>query len=222
MGLTDEQTEALKQPLDDSRVAERAQSGNKFKYLEGWDVIARANEIFGFDGWQREFTSEPSVQAVVSREINKNGREGWEVAYICAYRVTVADQVVEDVGYGSGISYNSPGDAHESAAKEAVTDALKRCLRSWGEQFGNSLYNKSYAPAEPKPTKLPGADHRRLEALMAAKGVDREVVRKDIAKRRNIHPADKEFADIHLDHLFPPEFEAVIKKLEAKEDKESK
>jgi len=33
-------------------------------------------------------------------------------------------------------------DAHEGAAKEAVTDALKRSLRSFGNQFGNSLYSK--------------------------------------------------------------------------------
>jgi len=31
----------------------------------------------------------------------------------------------------------------EGAAKEAVTDAIKRTLRSFGNQFGNSLYDKS-------------------------------------------------------------------------------
>ena len=30
-----------------------------------------------------------------------------------------------------------------AAAKEAVTDALKRAMRSFGNQFGNSLYDKS-------------------------------------------------------------------------------
>jgi DNA repair and recombination protein RAD52 len=34
-------------------------------------------------------------------------------------------------------------DAHEGGAKEAVTDSLKRSMRSFGNQFGNSLYDKS-------------------------------------------------------------------------------
>ena len=34
-------------------------------------------------------------------------------------------------------------DAHEGGAKEAVTDAIKRAMRSFGNQFGNSLYDKS-------------------------------------------------------------------------------
>lgn len=35
--------------------------------------------------------------------------------------------------------------AHESAIKEAVTDALKRGLRSFGNPFGLALYDKSRA-----------------------------------------------------------------------------
>jgi len=48
----------------------------------------------------------------------------------------------EDVGFGTGIS-KTLADAHEGGAKEAVTDAIKRTLRSFGNQFGNSLYDKS-------------------------------------------------------------------------------
>ena len=48
----------------------------------------------------------------------------------------------EDVGFGNGIA-KTLADAHESAAKEAVTDSIKRTLRSFGNQFGNSLYDKS-------------------------------------------------------------------------------
>jgi recombination DNA repair RAD52 pathway protein len=35
------------------------------------------------------------------------------------------------------------GLAHESASKEAVTDALKRTLRTFGNPFGLALYDKS-------------------------------------------------------------------------------
>ncbi|MDK2063130.1 Rad52/Rad22 family DNA repair protein, partial [Aliarcobacter butzleri] len=48
----------------------------------------------------------------------------------------------EDVGFGTGIS-KTLADANESASKEAVTDAIKRAFRSFGNQFGNSLYDKS-------------------------------------------------------------------------------
>ena len=44
----------------------------------------------------------------------------------------------EDVGFGTGIA-KTLADAHESGAKEAVTDALKRSLRSFGNQFGNQF-----------------------------------------------------------------------------------
>ena len=50
--------------------------------------------------------------------------------------------VREDVGFGTGIAKEYAG-AHESAGKEAVTDGLKRAFRTFGNQFGNALYDKS-------------------------------------------------------------------------------
>mgnify|MGYP001265016359 CR=1 FL=1 len=40
-------------------------------------------------------------------------------------------------------------ESHEMAKKGAVTDALKRCLRALGNQFGNSLYGDDRAAASP-------------------------------------------------------------------------
>lgn len=34
-------------------------------------------------------------------------------------------------------------DAYEGGAKESITDSIKRNFRSFGNQFGNSLYDKS-------------------------------------------------------------------------------
>jgi DNA repair and recombination protein RAD52 len=45
-------------------------------------------------------------------------------------------------GFGTGVS-KTLADSHENAGKEAVTDALKRAMRSFGNQFGLSLYDKS-------------------------------------------------------------------------------
>jgi DNA repair and recombination protein RAD52 len=46
------------------------------------------------------------------------------------------------VGFGTGIAKDY-ASAHESAGKEAVTDAMKRAFRTFGNQFGNALYDKS-------------------------------------------------------------------------------
>lgn len=39
----------------------------------------------------------------------------------------------EDVGFDTGIA-KTLADAHESGAKEAVTDAIKRAMRSFGNK----------------------------------------------------------------------------------------
>ncbi len=46
-------------------------------------------------------------------------------------------------GCGSGHGRaNTPGEAHESALKEAETDAMKRALTTFGNAFGLALYDK--------------------------------------------------------------------------------
>src|SRR4051812_31969840 len=47
-------------------------------------------------------------------------------------------------GYGSGIDKDI-GQAHESAIKEAETDAMKRALMTFGNPFGLALYDKDQA-----------------------------------------------------------------------------
>jgi recombination DNA repair RAD52 pathway protein len=51
--------------------------------------------------------------------------------------------VYGDVGYGDGSDKTNPGKAHELAAKEAVTDALKRCAKNLGMSMGLALYDKT-------------------------------------------------------------------------------
>ena len=49
-----EQIAALSAPLDRAKVRQREQGRATVSYIEGWQVIAEANRIFGFDGWQRQ------------------------------------------------------------------------------------------------------------------------------------------------------------------------
>ena len=59
-----------------------------------------------------------------------------------------------DVGFHAVAEENVEG--HETAYKGAVTDALKRALRSFGDQFGNGLYG-DHSPVgnTPRPERVP-------------------------------------------------------------------
>ena len=135
-----EQIAALSAPLDRAKVQTRSQAGRSLAYLEGWQAIAEANRIFGFDGWQRETIS---VQCVSERErtLGSRNRAGWGVTYTARVRIRVGDVIREGSGAGHGIDADL-GQAHESALKEAETDAMKRALMTFGNPFGLALYDK--------------------------------------------------------------------------------
>lgn len=140
----------LGKPLSSSAVKERDQAGRKLSYIEGWHAIAEANRIFGFDGWQRE-TIALNMVAQAERKIGKtNPRDGWGVSYIAKARVTVAGVTRDGWGAGHGIDVDL-GQAHESAIKEAETDAMKRALMTFGNPFGLALYDKSQANVSDAP-----------------------------------------------------------------------
>jgi hypothetical protein len=108
-------------------------------------VIAEANRIFGFDGWQRQTIAVRCV-AQAERTIGRDQKPGWGVTYTARVRVTVTaggltPLVREGSGAGHGIDVDL-GQAHESALKEAETDAMKRALMTFGNPFGLALYDK--------------------------------------------------------------------------------
>ena len=135
-----EQIAALSAPLDRAKVKQREQGRTKVSYLEGWQAIAEANRIFGFDGWQRETIAVHCVQQG-ERNIGRDSRTGWGVTYTARVRITVGDVIREGSGAGHGIDVDL-GQAHESALKEAETDAMKRALMTFGNPFGLALYDK--------------------------------------------------------------------------------
>jgi len=144
-GFSAEQIGALSAPLDRAKVKQREQGRAKVSYLEGWQVISEANRIFGFAGWQRETNSVRCVSQA-ERSIGRDNRPGWGVTYIARVRVTVsapgmAPLIREGSGAGHGIDVDL-GQAHESAIKEAETDAMKRALMTFGNPFGLALYDK--------------------------------------------------------------------------------
>jgi hypothetical protein len=113
--------------------------------VEGWVAIAEANRIFGCDGWQRQTIAVRCV-AQAERPIGREQKPGWGVTYTARVRVTVTPGglpplIREGSGAGHGIDADL-GQAHESAIKEAETDAMKRALMTFGNPFGLALYDK--------------------------------------------------------------------------------
>lgn len=145
MSFTPEQVAELSADLHRKNVRQRSQSGRQFSYIEGWLAESEANRIFGFDAWDTETLSERCV-AEKPRKIGQQAKDGWSVSYVCRVRVTVRTPgggkvVREGVGAGHGIDTDL-GLAHESALKEAATDAEKRALKTFGNPFGLALYDK--------------------------------------------------------------------------------
>jgi len=145
--LSPEQSAALAAPLNRANVQTRSQAGRSLNYLEGWVAIKEANRIFGFDGWQRE-TIELRCVSESQRPIGRDQKPGWGVTYIARVRIRLGSQasgapslVREGSGAGHGIDVDL-GLAHESALKEAETDAMKRALMTFGNPFGLALYDK--------------------------------------------------------------------------------
>ena len=136
------QLDILNQELDSSRIKTRDKGNISLSYIEGHDVIETANKVFGFGNWSYSI----SKLEQVSQEQNQN--QNHVICYKAIVQVLIHSEnhtqelSREDVGFGTGVA-KTLSDAHEGAAKEAVTDALKRAMRSFGNQFGNSLYDKT-------------------------------------------------------------------------------
>ena len=138
--FSENQVKALSYNLDESRVKSRDKAGMSFKYLETYDVINVANTIFNYM-WDYTITRLEEV----ARETNQNGNHVITFSAIVKVKIYDAQRNFierEDTGVGTGTA-RTVGDAIDNASKSAVSDSLKRSLRSLGGQFGNDLYSKT-------------------------------------------------------------------------------
>jgi len=139
--FSENQIKALSYNLDESRVKTIEKAGGmKFQYLETYDCINVANNMFNYM-WDYTITRLEEV----ARETNQNGNH--VITYSAIVKVKIYDNQRnfierEDTGVGTGTA-RTIGDAIDNASKSAVSDSLKRSLRSLGRQFGNDLYSKS-------------------------------------------------------------------------------
>ena len=191
-----EQITALSAPLDRAKVRQREQGRSSVSYLEGWQVIAEANRIFGFDGWQRETVAlrcvNQSERTIGARGTSREQRPGWGVTYTARVRITVgegtgAQLIREGCGAGHGIDTDL-GQAHESALKEAETDAMKRALMTFGNPFGLALYDKQQREVTaPDPRTRPAAMPARLATRAAVAAI---APRAATTNERSLAPLD--------------------------------
>ena len=208
-------TEKLAQPLDASLVSQRKGRGNRnFSYVEGRTVIDQANRIFGFGGWGHELVGD-----VTLRELDQVNTQTDEVKRIRAYSATVKVTVPgapprTDVGFQPVSDETAEG--HETAFKGAVTDALKRAMRTFGPQFGNSLNGDlATQPAGGAGDTLAPALRKTLLDLGVTQGFDEERVRQAVRGQTG-----KELEDLPASELTPL-VERAARKVQQMQDAES-
>lgn len=196
-GLPKRVLDLLGKPLDPLLVSEReTRDGRSVQYIEGWAIINQANRVFGFDGWGSEVVGEVNY-----RPLSLADPDTGELIAVGMYTATVRVAVrgcppKADVGCAF-VSQDTP-EAHEAAYKGAVTDAMKRALRHFGDQFGNRLYDRrngldampALAESDGKPQPSAPASpakveemRRRVLELSARLGVDEDKALAWVEKR---------------------------------------
>ncbi len=177
-------TKDLQAVLDVSRVKTRKQGTILLPYLEGDDVINTANRIFGEDGWDAL-----PLAAVQRFEVGtKHGDSGpivlfvYHVPYLCRFHGLLDDNSIHTIEKGDIGKNSTQSEAfqqHEMAISGCATDALKRCMRHLGRQFGITLYDKEHedflaatgkkkAPKKKAPKKAPAKKKATKKATKKA------------------------------------------------------
>ena len=167
--------------LDPKLIAQRrGGKGQMVPYLEGYQAINQANRIFGYGQWGAEL-----VGPVGYRELTRTHRGTGEVSTAGMYWASVRVHVRgceprSDVG--CAFTADDSLEAHDTAIKAAVTDAMKRALRQFGDQFGNALYDRANPAHTAAGREL--ADLRAAVLSMGAQlGLDEAATRQQAAKK---------------------------------------
>lgn len=234
MGFNERQIALLEEQIDPSNVSERQGAGRMtLSYVEGFYSIQKANEIFGYDGWSYEVVKldtyvyphsdvdhplaageSVQVRATAQVKVTINPTNTTEtVVDGLAVGSLLSENVITrmDVGHGSSKSTGIPD--FESAEKEAVTDALKRALRTFGNQFGNSLYDKKVLAALKGGGSAPRPAVERTNASATVPASEKQIgfVKKLLTeKERSL----SEFTDKAINALTKADASRVIEALQ--------
>ena len=222
-GLSPKVVHELSRPLDPALVSRRkGRAGRTYDYLEGHAVIDQANRVFGFGGWGYELIGEVTLRRIEAVDA-KTGEARVSHGYSAPVLVTVSGaQPRTDVGFHT-VAEETP-DGHDTAIKGAVTDGMKRALRSFGAQFGNGLYGEPTQQTKPVDAmsnpKGPGDgfDRSHLASLRvglinlgAEQGFSPEQVKTAVKERTG-----KALEELTIEEL-DPLVEAAAKKIKERE-----
>ena len=139
--FTDEQVNLLLRPIHPRRVLMR----DGMSYVEGYDIKAELNRVFGFGRWSVDILSQDLICETETK--TRNNKDAWYVVYKTSLRLTVcapdgaAVARYEESHVGES-THPVRGEAHGNALTNSWTYALKRCASNLGDQFGLSLYGK--------------------------------------------------------------------------------
>ncbi len=209
-GLSPTVTQALSQPIDPALVSQRrGRAGRTFSYIEGHTAISEANRVFGFGGWGFELVENVSLRRIETVD-TQTGEVKVTNAYTAPVRVTVPGAPPRtDIGFHAVTEETA--DGHETAIKGAVTDGLKRALRSFGDRFGNGLYgDQAPVSGAPSPQRGPvqaqpnrnGSKvqtlRKRLMELAGKQGFDEAQVRAAVQRQTG-----RDLDDLTPDELGP-------------------
>ncbi len=191
----------LQKKLDPAHI-KPAPKGKFGDYIEGHHAISEANRIFGHFDWNYRITR---LQLVSEQTVQLDGKNGpyeqYRVGYLCTVIAVVDGVEREGSAVGSGVG--SPltiADHHESAIKEAETDALKRALRTFGNPFGLALYDKTKANVG-KPEKTPQEKFEWFKEVIECKTDTSKILIDEFWNSREFRA--------HFD-AFSPEYQAKL------------
>ena len=129
--------ERLDEPLDPEDIRVRRAGGGEVPYIEGYLAITAANEIFGADNWGYT-TTKPEL-------VMLDGGPVWMALVTVWVRgclpKTDLGIALPAIKRGGNVVTR---EAHRTAAMGAVTQGLKRALRTFGPAFGIDLYDSEY------------------------------------------------------------------------------
>ncbi|DAZ99439.1 TPA: hypothetical protein N0F65_004072 [Lagenidium giganteum] len=110
--------------------------GTRLTYIESCKAIELANRAFGFNGWSCRIIE-------CKEEYREKKGDKWSLGYSTLVRIELKDGTShEDVGFGQADGQRDLGASIEQAKKASISDARKRALRLFGEQLGNSCYDR--------------------------------------------------------------------------------
>ncbi|KAL7467635.1 hypothetical protein ACHAXS_007876 [Conticribra weissflogii] len=152
--------------------------GKKLSYMSGDIITKTLNEAFGFDGWSLD------VKQATREENVKDEKGRYHVAYIATVRITHQRSGVyrEDCGSGDAID-KTLAAACGNALKGAITDAMKRAARHFGEKLGNSLYHDGFNPNKAPVTLKDAFETLDVERAQTRFGFDKN---KQMERQQNV------------------------------------